>query len=51
MIGLIALILIIAWTWIGYEMWKAPELDENHKIVEKKDDSLDLDLKNDEFLN
>jgi hypothetical protein len=52
MVGLIFIaVFVLVWIWIFYQVYIAPELDENHKIIKKKDDSLDLDFKNDEFLN
>ena len=33
MVGLIIIGMIIVWVWVTYELWRAPQLDDNGNVV------------------
>ena len=34
--GMVIGVFILLWTWIGFEIHNAPELDENGNLIKKK---------------
>ena len=33
MVGLTIIGMIIVWVWITYELWRAPQLDDNGNVI------------------
>lgn len=33
MVGLIIIGMIIVWVWVTYELWRAPQLDDNGNVI------------------
>jgi hypothetical protein len=51
MVGLIIVaVFVVVWIWIFYQLYKAPQVDDNDEIIEENDSFLDFE-EDEEFLN